>query len=131
MPVTLEQQEPAAVTRRIDAETLSLTAEMWSQINTVQYLTDLTAGSSAQKPRLLVGGPGRDAAALAREHWVRAPSSAQVQSKSALNPSKHFQHCYFQTSHFLSIVTLVFYLVYALFLQVYFMNEYYTATCIK
>lgn len=34
-------------------------------------------------------------------------------------------------AHFLSIVTLAFYLVYALFYKVYFMNEYYIATCIK
>lgn len=80
----------------------------------------------------LAGGPGRDAAAQARKHQVRTPSSAQVQSKSALNPSKHFQDCFFpQTSHFLSVVSLAFYLVYALFHEGYFMNEYCSATCIK
>lgn len=64
MPVPLEHQEPVAVTGRIDAAILTRRAEMWSQIDTVQYLPDLTAGCSAQKPRRLAGDPGRDAPAL-------------------------------------------------------------------
>lgn len=83
-PVTLEQREPVAVTGRIGAAILTLREEMWSQINTVQYLPDLTAGCSAQKPRWLAGDPGRDAPALSGKHRVRAPSSTQVQSESCI-----------------------------------------------
>lgn len=73
-----EQQGPVAVTGRTDAEILTLTAETRSRICTVQYLPDLMA----QKWRGRAGGPGRDVAALAHGHRVRAPSSAQVQSES-------------------------------------------------
>jgi len=59
VPVTPVQQEPVAVTGRTDAEILTLTAEAWSQINTVQRFPDLAAGCSAQEPqcsRVALGG---------------------------------------------------------------------------